>query len=409
MHYTFFSAFLALVLFAQVLRADDALVLPEGRFRVRLISTFSDLENKYDGSGALSSYGSPFSRNIDGALLAALTRNPKLTEAVRSLNAVAPGSGDALLSEKIATLQTDVSTKVFANLFVLEYGVTSRLSLGVIVPLIHASTTVHSESAADPAFQQKTENLNSKDPRKAIRSELLNNTSVAAIDQILTDQFKYTGMKSWSGTGIGDIDLGFKYNYYREHPLRATLKSGVRIPTGRQDDPDQLFDVGFGDGQFDLAIFNYVDYDMLSNVSFTWELGYTEQLPDSGNFRIPLSQDLPIGATSLSLDRKLGDYWETGLETNVSPTKNLILSAKYHFKQKFLDSYTGDVDTSLLELDTNEILHEGCFQVEYTNLQDVRAGRDHVPYGLVAFYKLPLAGENIADSRTAGIQFKTYF
>lgn len=390
--------------------ADDALVLPQGKFRVRLVTSFSSLENQYGKTGGIEGYGAPFTRTIDGALMAALTQSQSLKNAVKALNASKPGSGDALLSEKIAELRTDISTQVFANLFVVEYGLTSRISLGIIVPLLHADVDVDASSTIDQNFSAKTSTLSNADPRKSLRTNLQNGATKEAIDQILQQQFKYTGIQSWSGTGVGDIELGMKYNYFREHPLRATLKSGARFPTGHQDDPDHLFDMGFGDGQMDLAVYNYVDYDLLSNLSFTWEMGYTLQLPDSNSYRIPVSSDLPIGATAISLDRKLGDYWEAGLEANLSPFKNLILSSKYRFKQKFQDSFTGDgVDTSLLEQDTEEVLHEGSFQIEYTNLPDVKAGRERIPYGVVAFYKLPYAGENIADSRTTGLQLKTYF
>ncbi|MDB5038512.1 MAG: hypothetical protein JWQ35_2040 [Bacteriovoracaceae bacterium] len=392
--------------------ADDATVLPQGRFRVRLVSSYTDLDNKYGANGELAGLGSSFSRSLDGHLLYALTQKPELANAVRSLNAVSPGAGDALLGEQIANLNTDIKTNFFVNQFVVEYGLTSRLSVGIIVPLIHADVEVNATSTPDSTFAQKTSAMSDADPRKAIRLSMQNSMTMTSINRLLKDQFQYSnGMNSWSGTGVGDIEIGSKFNYYRDFPLRATLKSGVRLPTGRADDPNNLFDLGFGNETYDLAAYHYVDYDILSNVMLTWEMGYTYQLPNSGGYRIPISTDLPLSTSVAKLDRKLGDYWDAGFEMNVTPIKPLILSAKYHFRQKFQDSYTGSagVNTATLEADTSQILHEGNFQAEYTNLAAVRAGQDRVPYGVVLFYFLPFAGENVSDSRTAGLQLKTYF
>jgi hypothetical protein len=392
--------------------ADDAAVLPQGKFRLRLVSSYTDIDSRYDSSSGVLSYGSNFSRSLDGRLMATLAQRSELTDAVKKMNAVIPGSGDALLSEEIASLKTDIQTQVFSNHFVLEYGLSERFCLGLIVPLIHASVEVNASSILNSKFKESTLGLSNADPRKAIRSSLQTSSSLSSINQLLRERFNYSdGLRSWSETGIGDIELGLKYNYLAELPLKASLKSGVRLPTGREDDPNQLFDLGFGSGQADLGFFNYVDYAPVSSIYFTWELGYTYRLPDSGDYRIPLSSDLPLGPAPIALDRKRGDFWESGFEGNFSPIKTLTLSAKYRFLQKFEDSFTGPqgVDTRLLEENSDQILHEGNFQIEYTNLPDVKAGRSHFPYGVIAFYRLPFSGENISDSRTTGLQLKTYF
>ena len=193
--------------------------------------------------------------------------------------------------------------------------------------------------------------------------------------------------------------------------MQAALKAGARLPTGTVDDPDQLFDLGFGDGQVDLGAFNLVDLQFTPAFGATIETGYTLQLPDTATRRVPLSAEIPVGAQSIDFSRKLGDYVNAEVEANYTFWRALTMSARYRFKYKMEDSYTGPngQDTSALEQDTSELIHASTFQLEYTNLAAVRAGREKIPYAVAVFYRMPFAAENSADSRTAGLILKSYF
>ena len=57
--------------------------------------------------------------------------------------------------------------------------------------------------------------------------------------------FGFKRLQDFSAEGLGDIQLGAKYQYLRTQDARLAATGGVRVPTGRQDDPDDLADVAW--------------------------------------------------------------------------------------------------------------------------------------------------------------------
>lgn len=393
------------------LHADDAKVLPKNRWRLRLVTGFVSADSEFSNNGSITSFGAPFSRPLNARLLNAVNPEPQLSTFVQLKNTLSPGSGDALLDETIAELDTAIETSIISNTVVAEYGLTDRLSIGVILPVIYGESSVKSNSTTSEDFAQQAQSLPSGHPEKLLRSKLIAATTVQAINSILTTKYNYSkGLNSWSGVGLGDLEVGAKYNYFKSTNILMTGKAGFRAPTGRTDDPDQLTDIGFGDGEWDFGFFHLANFTASPQLYFTTEIGYTVQLPSESQVRIPLSADLPIGpASKVDFDR--GDFWEASLTANLSPLKTITVSPKYRYKNKFKDEYSR-VDSSkktLLESNTNQSLHEGELSIEYSNLSFVRSGQSKLPYGVVAYYRQPLAATNTSDYRAGGLQLKTYF
>ncbi len=386
-------------------QGDDAQVLPQGRFRARLITAYTNAQNEYSAAGESTSLGATFTRKLDSKLLSAI--NPTTAETIKKLNAVSPGLGD----EIAATVSTRVESEILSNVVCLEYGFTDRLSAGFILPIVHGEVRVASEASPDSSLEAKINSMSDLDPRKKALQQVAQNLSTQNFQNILTQGYGYQdGLRSWSGSGLGDLELGSKYQYYRDPQLQMTIKSGLRLPTGTVDNPDQLFDVGFGDGQMDLGAYHLVDYKITPAFGTTLEAGYVVQLADSSNVRLPISADLPVSNTKQKIDRDLGDYANLEGELNYKLWKALTLSARYRFYYKFADEYKAPgLSAALLEAGTQEMSHGTSLEAEYTNLTAVRAGREKFPYAVGVFFRMPFAGENIKDSRTTGLSLKAYF
>lgn len=417
-NYFILSALVSVMGFSYVtdaVYADDAAVLPQGRWRVRLVTAYTESSNKLDSNGDPQPFGAAFSKKLDAKFLNLLS-----PEAAKGFKAMAAQMG---LGENaaLATLETEVDSFVVTNAFCAEYGLSDRLSVGAVLPVMYGNVKVRADSQSDAAFDQALNAMNKQmaqlpenHPGKKSLQQLMAlraQVTTAGLNQVLKQKYQYSdGLQSWSSMGLGDLELGGKYNYFRSEVLLSTLKAGVRLPTGRENDPNALFDMGFGDGQVDIGAYNYIDYHFLRNAYLTLETGYTAQLPNTSGYRIPLSEDITITDKFANVTRKLGDYWDVGLEANYSPFRAWTASSRYHFRQKFQDHYSGAGDfNSMLEADTSQILHEGQFQLEYTNLYEVRAGRASFPYAVAAFYQQPLGGKNVVDTRTTGLQLKAYF
>lgn len=391
----------------QSVHADDAATLPENRWRLQWVSAFSFADESFDSDGNSIPLGSDFSQTISTSFLSAL--RPETESLTKALNSVQPGLGDDL---SVADLGLKAESTVFTNAFVAEYGVTDRLSVGIILPVVYGSVSVKADSEPTEEFQAVKNKFPQGHPMRQALNRLQAQTSVQGLNSALTNELGYSnGLGSWSGTGLGDLELGGKYNYYKAHPLKMTLKSGLRIPTGRRDDPNELFDIAFGDGQFDLGVFHYTDYRLLSNLYFTWEAGYTAQLPHNATYRVPIVEGVDISPTTAKLTQDPGDIVETGLEANYRAFQVVKLATKYHYRYKFGDDYSTNkaLNVSALESNTNEESHLGIFTLGYTNIPEVRAGRARFPFEAALFYRYPFAGENVTVAQSAGLRLKSYF
>src|SRR3989338_7712992 len=218
----------ALLLSHQIVLAETASILPDGRWRVRLITAYTQASNEYNDVGNSQALGQPFSIPLPARLLAGLNAENKAK--MQQLQSLLPQINDSF---SFATLHTDIEASVLANYLVLEHGVTDHLSLGLILPILNGSVKVKANSETTPEFESLTQQ--SPEPLKAELMKIKASTSTTSLHQMLTNQLQYRdGLNSWSGTGIGDLELGAKYNYFRSMNWRMSTKGGLRLPTGRQ-------------------------------------------------------------------------------------------------------------------------------------------------------------------------------
>jgi hypothetical protein len=53
--------------------------------------------------------------------------------------------------------------------------------------------------------------------------------------------YEYKRFETWSDDGLGDIEAGLKYQYFKNDKWRLAVTGAVRFPTGEVDDPDDLW------------------------------------------------------------------------------------------------------------------------------------------------------------------------
>ena len=395
-------------LFFETASADDAKVLPKNRWRIQLMSSYSFTDSKFDSSGKSIAMGDAYKVSLTPSFVSVL--KPQVKAISAAMNAEKPGLADSMA---ISELTADIKSSILANAVAAEYGLTDRLSVGIILPIVHAIVTAKGHSSSSPQFEGFVKSLTPEQGRlKAALNQVKSELSLPAINQALEQDLGYDGgIQSWSGTGIGDLEIGGKFKYFESHPFRMTVKAGVRAPTGRRDQPDQLFDLAFGDGQWDLAAFHYVDYSPHSKVYFTLESGYTAQLPHTATYRVPIITGVEITPIKAKLDQDPGDIVEAALEANWSFTRLLTLSPKYRFREKFSDHYSGGngIPTKFLSADSDERLHEGILTLGFSNLPRVRSGESSLPLDAQVFIRHRFGGKNVNEIETGGIQLKAYF
>jgi hypothetical protein len=120
----------------------------------------------------------------------------------------------------------------------LEFGVTNRIAVGVYLPLVRVNT------------------------RAGYQLDSLGNPGAAAaakrLDSILTDTTyafePIVGTSRRQRFFAGDIEVNAKYRLLESHNYALSGAVVVRLPTGHQDSPNNLFDLSTGDHQTDIEL-----------------------------------------------------------------------------------------------------------------------------------------------------------
>ncbi len=117
--------------------------------------------------------------------------------------------GDIIKADLGIDLKTD--TTVFAA----NYGLTERLDVGVAVPLQRVDLSARIDTSIEPL-------ATSADP--------------AVIHQFEAGGSEFTYLESGSASGLGDLVVRGKWNFYRGGSASAAVGTDLRLPTGDEKD-----------------------------------------------------------------------------------------------------------------------------------------------------------------------------
>ena len=173
---------------------------------------------------------------------------------------------DLLLSALTAEITTST------NAFFANYGVTSRFDIGLAVPIVHVSIDA------------------------AVRGEILR-TATAATPTVHSfdglGQTVNTVSSSGTATGLGDVLLRAKYNFFRSETSAVAGALDLRLPTG---DENEL--LGTGAMQTQLFFIASGEYGRVSpHVNFGYTFSNGESSADAADVDDPANQFGPFAAT----------------------------------------------------------------------------------------------------------------
>ena len=120
----------------------------------------------------------------------------------------------------------------------LEFGITNRIAVGVYVPVIRVNTRA--------GFQLDSLGATGN-PDAARRLDSLLTDSTYALDPI-------AGTSRRLHFFPGDIEVNAKYRMLESRNYALSGAVVVRLPTGHQDSPNNLFDLSTGDHQTDIEL-----------------------------------------------------------------------------------------------------------------------------------------------------------
>ena len=385
---------------------ETASVLPKSIFRGRIVSVFApNVSEQFNDQGEKESLASAFDgKEVKFSAYAP----PALQAAVAGL----PGGLNTTLPQLLdASYQVSAKYNVQQYVTALEYGISSRFSIGVIVPVVHiqAQASLSSENGHDQA-RAILEN-----PALASLKPYID----AYLQKSTLDGLGYQTPTDFSMTGVGDIEVGGKYQFYKSDDLAMALQAGVRLPTASHR-PDQrnLFDLGSGDGQTDVAVQWMGDYHLNSNLYFGGSTRLTWQLADTEDRHIrryswELLPDLNDDSRRDSyLRRDLGETLDAEVSVNYEFSNDQFkVWTAYQYQLQAQDSYSGTkrLDYASLEKNTNSILNRYTLGFGYTTIPAFRRKKIAVPMDLKISYSAPFASQNVTNSKYGRFDLLVYF
>ncbi len=348
--------------------ADNAEILPKGVSRVDLTNNFYfPIDERYDEKGNTEDAAADL--NID-------------------LTALAPDLG--LPPGFLGMSVVSFNYKITYQKLLIQHGVTDKLSAGVLIPY----------------YWQRNEVEVGIDSTGAVAP-----LTVEGAQDLLVQNFGYKRVETWSDSGLGDIEAGGRYQYFKTDDWRLAFTGGVRLPTGETDDPDNAVDLAFGDGAYALLFqFNH-DYigieDVVLNATFRYDL----VLPDKETVRVPNVKD-QLTDKKEELDRDLGDMIELEASGTYEFSEGFSFSVLYQYAYKLKDDVSGTRGYAYESLETDSDQRSQLYKVglSYSTIPLFKAKRFPVPMIASISYRNRFAGSgNVLKSEYISFALSVYF
>lgn len=374
--------------------ADDATVLPQGVWRVGAEARFSlPITKRFTSDGGTEDLAVDFNNDLNSTTFPDL----RLVEAAFRLPASSATFGESVV---------DFERHIQIYTMQAAYGLTDRLTLGVRIPYVTQDIRV--KAALDN--RAATVGFNPAVPGGIAPLAVPGTRPPTAEDiQRIIERQGFRRVQSWSESSFSDIVAGLKYQYARSEHWRLAATGGVRFPTGRWDDPNNLVDYPTGYAAWGLGLQVHQDFvwqkpglaqrlgvlttgDFFINTTF----GYEVILPDEKSFRVcPIHQPI-CPNLDRHVQRDVGDIVEAEVAATVGLLPGLTFTPMYLYTHKFQDHFHGHAgfNYGLLKAETDTDSHSLDLRLGYSTALLVAEKRFPVPLSLSLRYVERLASNN---------------
>jgi hypothetical protein len=381
--------------------ADTAAVLPKGVTMIQLEGRYyPTIDERYDPDGDTEDVAADFNTSLNSEVFPALS----LLEAGFGLPAGSATLGDTDVSFDYGFTKTT---------FAIQRGITDKLTVGVIIPYWWVENDVDASVDAsnatigfNPLFGTPGDPFGSPLIPIALGGTPLEDEDV---QQLLGNGVDVNGdgtidipgsgfkrFETWDDHGIGDIDAGLKYQYLKNDDWRLAILGALRIPTGWEDDEDNLQDYGISDEAYALRFRTINDYTGIKNLVLSLALGYDLVFSDDRTMRVTVSANDPVSAVKDDVDRDIGDTFEIEASGTYTWRPGLSTTLTYKFGTKGKDEVEGSDGERIkgLEDETDSEEHVAIVGITYSTVQRYLDKEFPVPLMASLNYRNRFAGKN---------------
>lgn len=375
-------------------RADNAAVLPKGVSRVYGdFYHYLPTTERYNPDGDREALAYPFTNAaLDSNVLTNLKPLDPLVGGTASI-------GDVAVSYEYDIDVLDAG---------YNYGVTDKLTVGFHIPYYWIKNNV------DASFSSANANVGLNPATGACCIPIAAGgqpMDTNDVQNLVSSEYGFSPIETWTGQGIGDIELGAKYRFFLEESSAFAMTGGLRIPTGHADDPDDLTDVAWSYGNYALLLRLHYDYKLSNlwskkptqlhqivpapgDVIFNTTFRFDYMLPDETIKRVGDTPDQIFTNNREKVSRKLGNLYNLEVSGKYQISEAFAFTALYTYGFKQKDEISGSMGYNYESLEANTDAKEQIFilRASYSTLANYRKTKSGIPMEVVVAYRNRFAG-----------------
>ena len=298
----------------------------------------------------------------------------------------------------------------------LGWGLTDRLTVYGIMSYYSANVRVKYKQLEQSNTQEVADILQNSgvsdgDAALANITAALPTTSGTTLQSVLVNTYGYKEIGDWYGSGYGDTELGATYGLIDRGYWGLSLTGGVVAPTGREDDPDLLQDVAFGDGQWDVFTETAIGYAVNDNLRFGTYLRYTYQAPADKTLRVPTSRDVPLSSQKGRFNVKYGDRIDTSFNMTATFNDWFSFTPAYEFFYQLPSQYESSYSAAneYLAVNSDRMGHVARFTTSISSIQPYLKKQFLLPATLNFHVQQTVAGKNVPKVGRFEVELKLLF
>ncbi len=389
---------------------ETTATLPQGVYSPEFsFGLITGLGEKFDSSSSLVNVTDQYHLNLSGQNIAKYF--PPAARLIPVLNTMSPSLGN-----NISVGSIDFQANPTIDYFVLNpaYGIKKNLAVGFGFPIIHFRNEmqiVASGTSNIQSIKAYTGTGSSEvNAGLALAASYANNLPAAVQSVLAARGYKPIGLVDF--TTIGDTQLYARYRYFESDRFRLSIRPYFLLPTGRNDDPDDLGDLATG-GYSGIGAYSTNELYIGPRWIFSGIVQYEAHLPDRVDKRVPTDATdiLPSIEQKENVARQPGNLFDVVLGNKYFLFPWMSIGGFYDMTFKDPDWFSGgkNINYGILSQDTGYSAQKLGGFIEFSTIQSYIEKSFAVPFTIGYTFSNIVAGTNTPHSLTHLFNLRMFF
>lgn len=329
-------------------------------------------------------------------------------------NVITPGkdiSSDAYNNFLLGEYKVDAEAQLNVRGMGFGYGLTDKLMFYGEIAYYEAQVRSSIKRTQGNSYESTARLLDGRNQAVADNLRQMIDANENTVQSVIVNHYGYKPIGDWYGKGYGDMETGLMYKALDRGVYGLMVYPGVVLPTGRQDDPDILQDIAFGDGQFDLFTELATGYVVDDHLQFGATIRYTHQFETTKKLRIPDSQDFALSSRTGTFNVKYGDKLNLMLNSTYKFNDWISFTPVYRYMRQESAQYHSDFHQadSFLSANSDKEEHQGQMTASISSITPFLKKQFVLPAQININYVKTLSGKNIPNVQRFEFEIRMLF